>query len=214
MNFLSRCTSKLVAQHSCQVSFKSMQGCRRSWEDKLKCIKILSVKDHNCKNLSNMSYLLTCISRLVVQHPCQVLFKSMQGCRRSWDDKLWWDGITEGWTKQILNAPVPFYDGVIIKRRPWWYYKSFEWNLLSKGLHKWTLSKGLHIQNNKAPSIIVPNYEQGYKLKLLFLWMQRNRLKSRLTRLCLPHCVGIAHKVNGGCLSTSKKLYTTFQHVG
>ena len=24
-----------------------MQGCRRSWEDKLKCVKILSVKDHN-----------------------------------------------------------------------------------------------------------------------------------------------------------------------
>ena len=32
---------------SIQVSFKSMQGCRRRWEDKLKCVKILSVKDHN-----------------------------------------------------------------------------------------------------------------------------------------------------------------------
>ena len=41
------CTSRLVVQHPCQVSFKSMQGCRRSWEDKLKCVKILSVKDHN-----------------------------------------------------------------------------------------------------------------------------------------------------------------------
>ena len=36
-----------MVQHPCQVSFKFMQGCRRSWEDKLKCIKILSVKDHN-----------------------------------------------------------------------------------------------------------------------------------------------------------------------
>ena len=36
-----------MVQHPCQVSFKSMQGCRRSWEDKLKCVKILSVKDHN-----------------------------------------------------------------------------------------------------------------------------------------------------------------------
>ena len=47
MNYLPTCTSRLVVQHLCQVSFKSMQGCRRSWEDKLKCVKILSVKDHN-----------------------------------------------------------------------------------------------------------------------------------------------------------------------
>ena len=38
--------SRLLVQHPCQVPFKSMQGCRRSWEDKLKCVKILSVKDH------------------------------------------------------------------------------------------------------------------------------------------------------------------------
>ena len=47
MNYLPTCTSRLVVQHLYQVSFKSMQGCRRSWEDKLKCVKILSVKDHN-----------------------------------------------------------------------------------------------------------------------------------------------------------------------
>ena len=47
MNYLPTCTSRLVVQHPCQVSFKSMQGCRMSWEDKLKCVKILSVKDHN-----------------------------------------------------------------------------------------------------------------------------------------------------------------------
>ena len=47
INYLPTCTSRLVAQHSCQVSFKSMQGCRRSWEDKLKCVKILSVKGNN-----------------------------------------------------------------------------------------------------------------------------------------------------------------------
>ena len=47
MNYLPTCTSRLVVQHPCQVSFKSMQGCRRSWEDKIKCVKILSVKDHN-----------------------------------------------------------------------------------------------------------------------------------------------------------------------
>ena len=88
MNYFPTCTSRLVVQHHCQVSFKSMQGCRRSWEDKLKCVKILSVKGHNCQNLLNMNYLPTCTSRLVVQHPCQVSFKSMQEWRRSWEDKL------------------------------------------------------------------------------------------------------------------------------
>ena len=47
MNYLPTCTSKLMVQHPCKVSFKAMQRCRRSWEDKLKCVKILSVKDHN-----------------------------------------------------------------------------------------------------------------------------------------------------------------------
>ena len=47
MNYLPTCTSTIVVQHPFQVSFKSMQGCRRSWEDKLKCVKILSVKGHN-----------------------------------------------------------------------------------------------------------------------------------------------------------------------
>ena len=46
MNYLPTCTSKLVVQDPCQVSFKSMQVCRRSWEGKLKCVKNLSVKDH------------------------------------------------------------------------------------------------------------------------------------------------------------------------
>ena len=46
MNYLPTCTSILVVQHPCQASFKSMQECRRSWEDKLKYVKILSVKDH------------------------------------------------------------------------------------------------------------------------------------------------------------------------
>ena len=89
MNYLPMCTSRLVVKHPCQVSFKSMQGCRRSWEDKLKCVKFLSYKDHNsANNLPNMNDLPACTSRLVVQHPCQVSFKSMQWCRRSWEDKL------------------------------------------------------------------------------------------------------------------------------
>ena len=89
MNYLPTCTSRLVVQHSCQVSFKSMQGCRRSWEDKLKCVKILSVKDHNSVKICR-TWILSphALLGLVVQHSCQVSFKSMQGCRRSWEDKL------------------------------------------------------------------------------------------------------------------------------
>ena len=43
MNYFPTC----VPKYSCQLSFKSMKQCRRSWEDKLKLVKILSVKDHN-----------------------------------------------------------------------------------------------------------------------------------------------------------------------
>ena len=49
-----------------------------------------------------MNYLPTCTSRLVVQHPCQVSFKSMQGWRGSWENKLWWDGMTE-WRKDGMT---------------------------------------------------------------------------------------------------------------
>ena len=55
MNYLPTSISRLVVQHPCQVSFKSMQGCRRSWEDKLKCVKILSVKDHNSAKICQTS---------------------------------------------------------------------------------------------------------------------------------------------------------------
>ena len=72
-----------------------------------------------------MNYLPTCTSRLVVQHLYQVSFKSKKGCR-SWEDKLWCDGrtewrndrMTEGRTKQTLNAPLPFYGGGIKMSQP------------------------------------------------------------------------------------------------
>ena len=88
MNYFQTCTPRLVVPHSCQRSFKFMQRCRRSWEDKLKFITILSVKGHNSAKIYRTWIILTCTSRLVVQHPCQVSFKSMKGCRRSWEDKL------------------------------------------------------------------------------------------------------------------------------
>ena len=66
-----------------------MRGCRRSWKDKLKCVKILSVKGHNSAKIFR-TWIISPHgnSRLVVQHPCQFSFKSMQRYRRSWEDKL------------------------------------------------------------------------------------------------------------------------------
>ena len=87
MNYLPTRNSRLELQYPCQVSFKSMQGYRRSWEEKLKRVKNRSFKVL-CQNLPNMSYLPTFTSRRVVQYPCQVSFKSMQVCRRNWEDKL------------------------------------------------------------------------------------------------------------------------------
>ena len=104
MNYLPTCTSRLVVQHPCRLSFKSMQGCWRSWEYKLKCVKILSVKDHNSAKIC-LTWIIspTCTSRLVVQHLYQVSLKSMQGCKRCWEVKLWWEGRTEGRKDGMTN---------------------------------------------------------------------------------------------------------------
>ena len=90
-----------------------------------------------------MNYLPTCTSRLVVQHPCQVSFKSMQGCRRSWEDKLSCDGMTEWrndgmteWrTKQTLNAPLPFYGGGIKSHSQG--HKVIDLGVILKGFISW-----------------------------------------------------------------------------
>ena len=94
---LPTCTSRLLVQHLYQASYKSMQGCR-SCEDKLKCVKILSVKGHYSAKICPTclptclpicpTCLPTCTSRLVVQHPCQVSYKSIEGYRRRWEDNL------------------------------------------------------------------------------------------------------------------------------
>ena len=90
MNYFPTCASRLVVQHSCQVSFKSMQGCRRSWEDKLKCVKILSVKGHNSAKI--------CWTWIISPHAlldlwCNIPAKFHSNpckdtCRKSWEDKL------------------------------------------------------------------------------------------------------------------------------
>ena len=93
-----------------------------------------------------MNYLTTCTSRLVVQHLYQVSFKSIQGCRRSWEDKLWCNRMMEGQTKQTLNSPLPFYDGGIktgntyLVQCTYWNQKPFilasTWTILCQSIYK------------------------------------------------------------------------------
>ena len=119
MNYLPTCTSTLVVQHPCQVSFKSMQGCRRSWEDKLKCVKILSVKDHNSAKICR-TWIISPHALLDLwynictkfhSNPC----KDVGGVEKTNFDVTEGrnDGRTEWRTKQTLNAPLPFYGGGI-----------------------------------------------------------------------------------------------------
>ena len=119
MNYLPTHTSRLVVQHPYQVSLKSMQGCRRSWEDKLKCVKILSAKDHNSAKI--------CLTWIISPHALLDLWcnipakfhsnpcKDVGGVEKTNFDVTEWrkDGMTEGRTKQTLNAPLPFYGGGI-----------------------------------------------------------------------------------------------------
>ena len=127
MNYLPTCTSTLVVQHLYQVSFKSMQGCRRSWEDKLKCVKILSVKGHNSAKICR-TWIISPHALLDLwynictkfhSNPCKDVggvektnFDATEGRN---DGRTEWrnDGRTEWRTKQTLNAPLPFYGGGI-----------------------------------------------------------------------------------------------------
>ena len=151
MNYLPTCTSRLVVQHPCQVSFKSMQGCRRSWEDKLKCVKILSVKDHNSAKICRTWIIsphalldLWCnIPAKFHSNPCKdvggVEKTNFDGTEWRNDGRTEWrnDGMTEGRTKQTLNAPLPFYCGGIKTRN----------TTKQKGLS--TLSADLNKKQNK-----------------------------------------------------------------
>ena len=89
MNYLPTCTSGLVVQHLCQVSFKSMQGCRRSWEDKLKCVKILSVKDHNSAKIF-WTWIISphALLDLWCNIPAKFHSNPCKYVGRSWEDKL------------------------------------------------------------------------------------------------------------------------------
>ena len=112
MNYLPTCTSRLVVQHPCQVSFKSMQGCRRSWEDKLKCVKILSVKGHNSAKICQ-TWIISPHALLDLWYYICTKFHSNPCKDVGGVEKTNFDG-TEGRTKQTLNAPLPFYGGGII----------------------------------------------------------------------------------------------------
>ena len=127
MNYLPTCTLRLVVQHPCQVSFKSMQGCRRSWEDKLKCVKILSVKGHNsakiCRTWIISPHALLDLRYNICTKFYSNLCKDVGGVEKTNFDVTEWrkdgrtewrkDGTTEWRTKQTLNAPLPFYGGGI-----------------------------------------------------------------------------------------------------
>ena len=112
MNYLPTCTSTLVVQHLYQVSFKSMEGCR-SWEDKLKCVIILSFKGHNSAKICR-TWIISPHALLHSWYNICTKFHS-NPCKDVGVEKTNFD-MTEGRTKQTLNAPLPFYGGGIIKR--------------------------------------------------------------------------------------------------
>ena len=130
MNYLPTNTSRLVVQHPCQVSFKSMQGRRRSLEDKLKCVKILSFKDHNSAKICR-TWIISPHALLDSWYSICTKFhsnscKDVGGVEKK---TLMWrkdgmakgrkDGMTEGRTKQTLNGPLPLYGGGIKSWSRW-----------------------------------------------------------------------------------------------
>ena len=179
MNYLPTCTSRLVVQYPCQVSFQSMQGCRRSWEDKLKCVKILSAKDHNsakiCRTwIISPHALLDLWCNIPVKfhlNPC----KDVGGVEKTNFVGTEWqnDGRKEWRTKQTLNAPLPFYGGgikrnwvfkfcipsylVIFLHYQYWYKQRNYWQLkylfnllLAKRFCTWTNLKDITIPISDA----------------------------------------------------------------
>ena len=112
MNYLPTCTSRLVVQHPYQVSFKSMKGCRRSWKDKLNCVKILSVKDTNsvkiCRTWINSPHVLLELWSNIPTNFHSNPSEDVGGVEKTNFDgtKGRTDGRTEGRTKQTLNAPL------------------------------------------------------------------------------------------------------------
>ena len=113
MNYLPKCTSRIVMQHRCQVSFKSMQGCR-SWEDKLKCVILLSAKGHNSAKIWQ-TWIISPHTLLDLWYNIRTTFhsnpcKDVKVEKTNFDGTEWWNNRRTEWrTKQTLNAPLPFY---------------------------------------------------------------------------------------------------------
>ena len=89
-----------------------MQGCRRSWKDKLKYVKILSVKDHNSAKICR-TWIISPHALLDLwynictkfhSNPC----KDVGGVEKTNFDATEWrnDERTEWRTKQTLTAPL------------------------------------------------------------------------------------------------------------
>ena len=104
-------------QHPCQVSFNSMQGCRKSWEDKLnqpKCIKIVIVKGHNSAKICQ-TWIISPHALLDLWYMYNIctkfhsnLCKDVGGVEKTNFNATEWreDRRTEWRTKQTLNVPV------------------------------------------------------------------------------------------------------------
>ena len=111
MNYLPTCTSRLVVQ-PCQVSFKSMQRCRRSWEDKLKCVKFLSMKGHNSGKIGR-TWIISLHALLDLWYNICTKFHS-NPCKDVWGveetnfvgTKWRNDGRTEWRIRKTINAPL------------------------------------------------------------------------------------------------------------
>ena len=95
-------SSRLAVQHPCQVSFKSMQRCRRSWEDKLKYVQILSVKGHNSAKICR-SWIISPHALLDLWYNICTKFHSNPCKNVGGVEKTNFDG-TEWRTKQTLKS--------------------------------------------------------------------------------------------------------------
>ena len=164
-----------------------------------------------------MNYLPTCTSRLVVQHLYQVSFKSKQGCRRSWEDKLWCDGRTEwrndgrtdkantkcplailwrGHKKNLKNCGPPpgnKYDLEVSKRSR------------SRSPHSTNakdLSQGSCMPNINVLSLIL----QKIWARLKFLWQTDGRTDGRMS-FNVPHF----REWRGTKISTWMMMFVSFE---
>ena len=107
----------------------------------------------------------TCTSRLVVQHPCQLSFKSMQGCRRSWEDKLWWAGRTE-WRNDGMSDKANIKCPLAILWRGHKKNYGTMWKVLSQGVHMCNIKALFLLVRKLWPRLIFFKSRSSFKVKV------------------------------------------------